>query len=281
MAEERVTIGFGDPKAQKAFAEQYKVFISGLKVIQEACDTLIFNAEHKEIPDRIIFYLARLTFEDFSEIILLSGNGFSTGAMKILRGMFERTVVLKYLHKHPEEANLFLEFYWIGHYKLGQIIQKTFPGSLSKRAIATAETNYKRVKPFFEITDCKKCKTKRTNFTWTKKDLVTMAKEIGMEKGMITNYYHPMEETHSTVGSMLRRFMSSNNPESPTYDDGPKSNEDKKTLASAHTLLLRVLDCVKEHFNLDIMEKPIQQCFNHYQDCWKPETDKPDSTGEK
>src|ERR1051326_2454009 len=123
MSEQNFIISFGDQEAQQAFVKQYQSFLLGLEDIKKAIDIVIFNGKRKNKADRVIYYLARMAFEDFNEILVLCANGLSTGAMKILRGMFERTVVLMYLHKHPDEVDLFLEFFWISHYKLGQAIE--------------------------------------------------------------------------------------------------------------------------------------------------------------
>ncbi len=60
------------------------------------------------------------------EILLLCGNGYGVGAMKILRGMYERLVTGRYLDAHPEETDTFFDFYHVSQYKLAQAIRDKF-----------------------------------------------------------------------------------------------------------------------------------------------------------
>ena len=67
--------------------------------------------------DPVIFYLGRLCIEDFNEILVLCANGYGYGASKLIRGMFERVLTGLYLHLHPDQAEDFLDFYWISQRK--------------------------------------------------------------------------------------------------------------------------------------------------------------------
>ena len=40
--------------------------------------------------------LGRICVEEFNEILLLAGNGRGVGALKVLRGMFERAVYVRF-----------------------------------------------------------------------------------------------------------------------------------------------------------------------------------------
>jgi hypothetical protein len=66
-----------------------------------------------DIRDKIIYLLSRQVYEDFNEILLLCANGLSTGAMKILRGMYERAVTVCYLQTHPEKIELYSKYYYV------------------------------------------------------------------------------------------------------------------------------------------------------------------------
>ncbi|HYR38112.1 MAG TPA: DUF5677 domain-containing protein [Methylomirabilota bacterium] len=62
--------------------------------------------------------LGRHVPEDFSEILLLSGNGYGIGAFKLLRGLYERVVTMTYLLQHPEKAEDFADWHLIEKQKL-------------------------------------------------------------------------------------------------------------------------------------------------------------------
>ena len=68
------------------------------------------------------------------ELLVLAGNGYGIGALKILRGMYERVVTAWYLHANPEETQDFMDFYWVAQHKLARAVVDTFgESSLPKR----------------------------------------------------------------------------------------------------------------------------------------------------
>lgn len=99
--------GVGFPEAQKDFVDRHESLLNRLPQIKTAIDVVIFKALRSELNDKVLYFLTRIVFEDFSEILILCANGLSTGGMKILRGMFERTVTAPYLAKHPKKLSCF------------------------------------------------------------------------------------------------------------------------------------------------------------------------------
>ena len=57
----------------------------------------------------MILYLGRTASDDFGELLVLVGNGYGIGALKVLRGMYERMVTAAFLAKNPSEARSFAE----------------------------------------------------------------------------------------------------------------------------------------------------------------------------
>jgi hypothetical protein len=56
--------------------------------------------------DRVVFLMGSLCWEDFQEILLLSGNGYGIGASKVLRSLYEHAVAAQHVAKHPEAASV-------------------------------------------------------------------------------------------------------------------------------------------------------------------------------
>src|SRR3989338_10311282 len=112
--DEHFQIRFGVPDEWGNFAKEHKPFLErfhNLKAALELC--FLRTGSSSEPADKVLFFLGRLSYEDFMEILLLCGNGYGIGALKILRGMYERVVTARYLHFHPEETESFLDFHWI------------------------------------------------------------------------------------------------------------------------------------------------------------------------
>src|SRR5271169_6329192 len=60
--------------------------------------------EDKYRTDVIVYTLGRIAVDDFSELVILAGNGWGVGALKILRGMYERIVTTAYSAQTPEAS---------------------------------------------------------------------------------------------------------------------------------------------------------------------------------
>jgi ribosomal protein S16 len=132
------------------------------------------------------------------------------------------------------------------------------------------EAAYERVKENYRVPDCKKCGTTRINFSWTRKDVIAMAKEVGgFETVVQTGYYAPMTETHSTMGAVIRRARFDKTDNSFWYEYGVKPSYEVTTLVTAHFLLLKMLDRFQARFKLGKLEGPLAQCSTDFEKIWK------------
>ena len=126
MAEKQVT-GFGNPDEWESFIGRHKLFFDRFPNLKKTLETAFLRELSAPEPvDKVIFYSGRLCVEDFMEIQLLCGNGYGIGALKLLRGMYERAVTARYLHLNPNEADAFLDFYWIAQHKEIEAVKRTF-----------------------------------------------------------------------------------------------------------------------------------------------------------
>src|SRR5437016_3448450 len=110
------TVHFGNLQAEDDFKKRHaKLIDPGIENINALQQAAVGNAKQSALIDRVLYVQIHLIVEDFNEIIFLCAHGLSNGALKILRGMFERTVTLSFLQKHPSEAKRFMDFYWVSH----------------------------------------------------------------------------------------------------------------------------------------------------------------------
>lgn len=231
--------------------------------MRDAQDKVIAASSKKiqnNIQDKGIYLLARQIYEDFDEILLLCANGLSTGGMKILRGMFERTVTVCYLQKHLEEVDLYFKYFYVRRRKEANAIKPEFPNTLRAELLETIEREYEEVKSLFQVPVCEVCKInscnafkkKRDNFSWTRKDIVQMARETGDFGATIYfGYYVPMQETHPTSQSVTRRVRATANGRWE-YFEGPKPDLDEINLMVAHFLVIRAIEVLGLHFKIRI-----------------------------
>ena len=152
-----------DAAAQK---QSFEVALSKFKAIKQAIDQSVEavfgrSLEMRSMADKVILSLGWVVVEDFREIYVLAEMCLGVGAMKLLRGLYERSVTASYLSLHAEEAQDFLDYWHIQHRKLRRHaesladLSELFPTEKAEEL----ERNYERVKGQFTQTLCKQCGT--------------------------------------------------------------------------------------------------------------------------
>lgn len=260
----------GIPEEQIDFGKRHRLFLERLPNLRTALNiAFIRKGRSTNQVDRVVFYLGRIVVEEFWEITVLCGNGYGIGALKLLRGMYERCVTARYLHLKPESVDDWFDFEGISDYKLMKAISATFgDGALDRTSCEEIESRYKTVRDQFLVSDCEKCGTKRVNYTWSKVDLVSMARICGSIGDLIVpSYYMSTREAHSTANAMVSRLREFED-DGITFDGGPQREIADQTLMTAHNVLLNALDLQKDHFRLDELEVPLQTCLQDFLDTW-------------
>ena len=260
---------FGFPQEWEYFQEHYQQFLEGMPHLKNALESTFIRTQNTpEQVDVVIFFLGRTCTEDFWEILLLCANGYGVGALKVLRGMYEKAVTAWYLHLHPDETQNFLDYYWVAQRKISNAIRQSFGDSvLPIAAVAETEENYQRVKSRFMVTDCKPCGTTRLNHTWSRLDFVAMAAQIDtLKEWIVPAYYIPTQQAHSTVRSIISR-MEEIEPGHLGFDSGPQRQYVRLALSLAHNIVLNVLTLQKEHFELDALD--LQPVLEDFVNTWK------------
>ncbi|MGH9970312.1 MAG: DUF5677 domain-containing protein [Pyrinomonadaceae bacterium] len=262
---------FGITEAQEDFSSRHQEMLNEYSKIRAAQDRAISGATNrmKVMDDKVIYFLARQVFEDFDEILILCGNGLSTGALKILRGMFERTVTICYLQKHPEHIELYYKYYYVRRRKEIKAVLRDFPNSIPSERLEEYEKQFEDVKERFQVPACEVCKVEeclpckrtRINHTWIRKDIVQMAREAGgFEPVIWIGYYVPMQESHPTAQAIERRVKFNEN-DKWEYVEGARPETDQNTFVVAHFLILKAIDALGDHFNLELNLKELFDAY--------------------
>jgi len=229
--------------------------------------------------DRVVFGFGLLCKQDFEDILLLSFNGRGFGGQKLLRGMFERTVVAHHLQRNPGDCEPFLDFHYLNDYRLVASMAETFgEENLPLGLLADKKKLRDSVKSqFTKVCSQEGCERTVPNFTWHSLDMVAMAKACGATLGGILaiGYYLPMVHTHATIGSILQQMDTDGiigRPEHSAQWAG-------KSLCAAHNLLLQNLILQLRQFpDLTPDLKPVlRECGYAFHDIWgEPGTPRPD-----
>jgi hypothetical protein len=278
-ADEPLQASYGYPEEWAAFSQNHQEFLKRFSNIENAIRVAFQRIHQTTQPlERTVYFQGRLIVEDFMEILLLCGNGYGIGAQKLVRGMYERAVSARYLMSHPDEVDNFLDFHRVADYKfLVAIEQSMSPDVFSAEQTSKIRSDYESVKEQFTVSDCKLCGTTRMNHTWSKVDIVSMARKTkNLWPFVLPGYYMPMREAHSTVGAIFSRI----DPESAARDaglifDGELQRDRAHTaLLTAHMILLDALELQREFFKIEELGPIMQACMADYTEIWKGESPK-------
>src|SRR5262249_17584268 len=145
----------------------------GVEAVNRAGDNL--NSQERVV----IWFLTASCLKEFEEICLLCGNGYGTGAMKLLRSFYERTITLSYLSKNSKRIQEFIDYTNIHWNKLlieADSFHELF--SLPEEQRQKIEADYEAAKSKFEDEICKKCHAKVMRPSWNKGGVPELANKV-------------------------------------------------------------------------------------------------------
>jgi len=273
---------FGVPEEAEKFSLRHPLWFERFPRLVAAINMAFARTQSTAEPaDKFVYLYGRMCTEDFMEILLVCGNGYGAAGMKLLRSMYEHAVTLRYLHEHPDEIDMFMDYHQVQQFRLMKPILETFgKDALPPNIVAEVERKFAEVKDRFMITDCRKCGSKRLNHTWNKLDFVAMAKKTGpIGRQLVPGYFLPLRHAHTTFGGLSDRIEIAGErigfqPESP-----PKMADD--ALMVAHSCLLNILDAQQERFNVPGLKEQLQICFRDFLEIWIPDSQALKETGSK
>lgn len=270
MVQTNIRFGFCDEWA--VFQERHPKFVEKQQLLFETFHKVfIRDVELSNPADRVLFVLGRLAVEDFMEILLLCGNGYGIGGIKLLRGLYEKAVNMGYIAKKPDEAEVFLEYHHIHQGKHFNHAKQVFPMNklLSSSQIEQIEAEYNKAKEKYQGVLCEKCGTTRTRFSWSKLDLLSMARVAGLDKSYLHFYYNPTLQAHATPWMLMSRLIVKEN-EQLSFDEGAQHDKVDEALIGAHQLILHVLNVENSYFKMGL-EDNIQERFADFKYIWGKE----------
>lgn len=253
------TITFGFPEEWDAFSGRNQKFLELFPRLQAAFDKhLIRTAADTTAPDRIILLLGRLCLEDFMEVMLLAGNGYGVGALKIVRGLYERAVTIAYLVENPDQTDDFLDYARVEQFKAVSAWVETNPkDARGQKRMASVRTRYDEVKDRF-----------RDRKTWSGIDFVSMARATGsLGKLLVEAYYQPLAHAHGTAQALVSRLELSEERGFEFVGDA-QTDEADSALRLAHKIMIYVLGAQLDHFHPGGLDETVQVCLTDFDAAW-------------
>jgi hypothetical protein len=299
---EGFSITFGDPAEQKRFAQEFRAFLIEWRELQEVVkhvmlgrtilppdqaqfegladdDPKVIAAEDRYKADLSSWVLARTAVDDFSEILILSCNGYGIGALKTLRGMYERVVTSTYVALFPDVSRALIDNVWTHKWKLYRRAMTTNPkGMPAIEPDKVEELKQKAAEAQARLNEsiCNECLQLKQIHAWTKVDLSTMASKVdkklkdnGVENFSLSNYYlrcylQPTALEHATGMSINEKFA---------FVDGNwtykmnSTQERRQALLFGHALLIMLLGLQNDHFGYGLDEE-INERSRAYRRVW-------------
>ncbi len=241
--------------------EEWEEFVTKNSDFQAACGQLYslvlqLVCDAQVAPDdttgAVIIELMQCSVMDFDDILLLSSHNRHWGALKLLRGLYERTVTMKYLASNPEKTEDFLASDAIDWDVVLKGIEKVSglrakEGTVTKVGEAAAKAR-KRLRQ----EKCPECGLRKQT-SWTPMSSLQLAEKTGLSHLHFFGFVLPSKHIH------------------PTYFGAREVTDAKaapiqNTLKTAHEVMLETVILHQRHFTgdpltLGVVQEVVQRFF--------------------
>ena len=220
--------------------------------------------------DIIVYTLGRIAIDDLSELVVLGGNGWGFGALKILRGMYERIVTSAYIAKTPQASRPFADSFWIHRLKLWNRLVR-FDPAIAERSVGdvveTVKSQGEKALERKSASVCKHCGQIKTVDAWTPLDLASMARIAGrnLEDLYTFCYLDPTSHIHATGAGVTARAK---HMEGAWLYNTDSSAETQMALHLGHNLTLQNLQIQNDYFGLEV-EEDISERVEAFGQIWE------------
>lgn len=272
MADQLTFYGF--PDECRRFEQRHPLWNEVTRNLVKALDLTFTRVQVMEgAADKFVYFFGRIVLEDFMEITLVCYHGYGVAASKLVRSMYECAITLRYLHEHPEEADVFLAYHLVQQDKLVNRLIETFGETiLPADQIAEIRRKATEVKDDFMIPVCEHPGAKkRLNHSWNKLDFVAMAQRTGdLGRLIVPGYYLPLRHAHPTFGGLSELLEVVDGHLSLKTEAQPELAD--QSLMTAHNCILNALNVQREHFKIEGLEEALQVCYRDFVRVWSPDS---------
>jgi hypothetical protein len=255
------------------FGDLFGPVIEAITRANGLCFELVKESQGKSIgeSDNVLWMLAASCLTEFEDIFLLAGNGRGVGATKVLRGLYERTVVFSYLAKHPDKIRQFVDYSDVHWNKL--LIEATEQHatfSIPEEEAARIKRNYEKSEKNYQRVKCKTCNTTELNGSWTRKPVADMASDVNPNlRGLAFNaYFRPTLHIHTTYYGIIEQSDISGEHKLRFSNVEKQRELASEALGFAHILLLQVIDTLNDRFNPGRGEQ-VRQIAEEWKHSWE------------
>ena len=238
----RLTVG--TPEEWGRFSSRHPLLVDELTSIHQLAESIFGQRVIQSPEDEVIFSLGLLAHEDFEEIFILAGNGLGFGALKLIRGLYERVVTAAYLQRHPIEIKAFVDYDVIRMFRNANEARQAFGAdALSKDGYADLKARYEALRDKF-MKPCKcspDCSAVVPLYNWTSQGIPSLAGLVdqGLRDRAPLTYYMALGETHPSMEAVRCREVDTAERGDRLLERARKAHEMADlAIGLAHELLL-------------------------------------------
>jgi len=235
-----------------------------------------------------VYSTGRLACEDFVEIAFLAEHGYGFAALKLLRGIYERTVVGRYIASDSDQAERFHDYNVIDTQKFSNRASGVYGSDWNPRIDPQRQQQYKDAKKKFKYEPCPQC-GRPPQDSFTERSLPAMArtiklpdrevvrlqdgteKEVTMEDVYLICAAVPNAHIHASMWSFFQRLKKAGDGLIWNVDQGYQA---EFALSSAHSIMPTVFEAQNDFFNLGLDDE-IKDRQRDWHSIWKPGNSKP------
>lgn len=243
---------------QKAFDECPAAFIAVAKLPQ--LQNALFAKSLSEPLHKVIRHLAKISANSLGALTTLLFNGYGNDGMKVARSIFEISVTIAYLRKHPDELEDYFDFDSISRKRHMDYYERRYPElvkDLPPERRKQIEVEYKKVVGRFTG-------KRGVRYSWCRNSVFKMAKDVGMEDHYHVTYSPASEMQHGAIGGLQAQHERGSND----VDVAPSLNWIKEALFAGHRGILSILAAFNESAGLS-MDKEIEEAKEEFKKAWK------------
>ena len=209
-------------------------------------ENLLKSTQQREGDDLgfLICGFTAVSIVDLNDILTLSHSNSRSGAPKILRSVYERTVTMKNLASNPTEVPQFIGYQSVDWEQVIRECEAKSSAKMSEQSRSNLAAAARDARKDYRGEVCPHCKM-RKQINWTPRPPRELAEIVKLEHMHFFGYIFPSKTMHTTFYGTME-FMKNT---APLYN----------ILNTAHELLVQSILIHRRHFAKDCVPTPMMR----------------------
>lgn len=279
MAEEFVWDKLAERTSWKRLDRDFPRFSETMALLAQTMRKIFARSMDLLESQMAVFSTGRLACEDLYEIAFLAEHDLGFAALKLLRGIYERTVVGRYIALNPKEAEAFGEYRAVDAHRFDRRAAEVYGAKWPAKRNPEMQKLFEKIKSNYKWEACDTCGLVPQP-SFSRHSLLVLAqkinevletlsingkqKKITMEDAYLLCAAIPNAHIHASMWSFLQRLK-------PSGEDLVWNNDQtwqaEFALSTAHDMMRVVFKTQNEYFQLGL-EDEIKQRWSEWHNVW-------------